>query len=67
MRTRLTAIGENDALGHDILDEMEGEALVILEHPDRYAAVTVNMARNSLEMIRRMRRRGVSVAAPQVA
>jgi hypothetical protein len=47
MSERLAAIGENSSLGDDILDELEGEALVILEHPENHAAVTVSMARAS--------------------
>ncbi len=63
MHTRLPALDEDESLGDDILDELEGEALVILEHPDLHAAITVNMARKTLEIIRRIRSRGV----PQVA
>jgi len=66
MHTRLAAIGENDTLGDDILDQLEGEALVILEHPDLYMAVTVAMARSSLELIQRLRRRN-SIPAARVA
>lgn len=58
MSERLAAIGESSSLGDDILDELEGEALVILEHPENHAAVTVSMARSSLEIIHRLRRRG---------
>lgn len=67
MRRNLAADGDDDTLGDDILDELEGEALVILEHPDQHAAVTVNMARKTLAMIRRMRGNGNPCAAPQVA
>lgn len=63
MRTRLAALDDSRSLGDDILDELEGEALVILEHPDLHAAITVNMARKTLDIIRRMRSRDV----PQVA
>ncbi|WP_096704630.1 hypothetical protein [Magnetospirillum sp. 15-1] len=66
MHARLAAIGENDTLGDDILDQLEGEALVILEHPDLYMAVTVAMARSSLELIQRLRRRN-SIPAARVA
>ncbi|EME71724.1 hypothetical protein H261_02291 [Paramagnetospirillum caucaseum] len=57
MHTRLAAIGDNHTLGDDILDQIEGEALVILEHPDHYMAVTIATARSSLEIIERLRRR----------
>ncbi|ARJ68169.1 hypothetical protein WV31_14165 [Magnetospirillum sp. ME-1] len=68
MRRHLAASGEHDTLGDDILDELEGEALVILEHPDQHATITVNMARKTLEMIRRLRGRNApGAAAPQVA
>ena len=63
MVTRLTTIGTGASFSDEILDEMEGEALVIVEHPDRYAAITVSMARNALEMIHRMRRRDHGLAA----
>lgn len=49
------ANGGNDTLGDDILDELEGEALVILEHPDQHAAITVNMARKTLQIVQRLR------------
>jgi hypothetical protein len=68
MSERLAAIGENSSLGDDILDELEGEALVILEHPENHAAVTVSMARASLEIILRLRRGNRDrEAAPQPA
>ncbi|CUW38278.1 protein of unknown function [Magnetospirillum sp. XM-1] len=67
MRMHLPATGENDTFGDDILDELEGEALVILEHPDQHAAITVNMARKTLAMIHRIRGRDIPCAAPQVA
>jgi len=63
MRTRLAVIGEDDALGDDTLDQLEGEALVILEHPDHYMATTVAMARSSLELIQRLRRRKLGLTA----
>jgi hypothetical protein len=63
MNTRLPALDDGESLGDDILDELEGEALVILEHPDMHAAITVNMARKTLEIIHRIRSRDV----PQVA
>ncbi|CAA7615975.1 hypothetical protein [Magnetospirillum sp. SS-4] len=47
-------------LDEDTLDEMEGEALVIVEHADRYSHQTVEMARKMLDMIRRLRRKGDS-------
>jgi hypothetical protein len=66
MHTRLAALDDGGSLGDDILDELEGEALVILEQPDLHAAITVTMARKTLEMIQRIRQRE-SFAATQVA
>ena len=43
------------SLSDEVLDEVEGEALVILEHPDRYAALTVVTARHALDTIRSLR------------
>lgn len=40
----------------EILDEIEGEALVILEHPDRYPALTVVAASQALKRVQQMRR-----------
>lgn len=57
MSERLAALGDRSILGDDILDELEGEALVILEHPEDHVAVTVSMARASLEIIQRLRSR----------
>lgn len=66
MVTRLSMFGAGMSLSDDILDELEGEALVVLEHPERYAGMTVNMARNALEMIARLRgcRRSEMAAQP---
>jgi hypothetical protein len=66
MHTHLAAIGSNEAIGDDILDQLEGEALVILEHPDQHAAITVTMARKTLEMIQRIRQRDSSADDPQI-
>ncbi|MBI3444160.1 MAG: hypothetical protein HY055_02040 [Magnetospirillum sp.] len=55
MMMRLSNMGGGMSLSDEILDELEGEALVVLEHPDRYAGMTVSMARNALEMIARLR------------
>lgn len=67
MHRNLAEIAEGSTLGDDILDEMEGEALVILEHPERYMAVTVGMARSSLDIIHRLRRRRQGTSACQTA
>ena len=40
----------------EVLDEIEGEALVILEHPDRYPALTVVAASQALKRVQLMRR-----------
>lgn len=63
MHTRLPALDDGESLGDDILDELEGDALVILEQPDLHAAITVAMARKTVEIVRRIRSRN----APQVA
>ncbi|KIL98176.1 hypothetical protein CCC_01237 [Paramagnetospirillum magnetotacticum MS-1] len=62
-----TVMGGNGTFDEDIVDELEGEALVILEHPEQHAAITVNMARKTLEIIRRIRERPVSDAIGQMA
>lgn len=53
---RHSILGNGHDLGDEVLDEIEGEALVILEHPDRYAALTVVAAKQALETVRRMRK-----------
>jgi hypothetical protein len=40
----------------DILDQIEGEALIVVENPDRYAPLTVDMAHKTIDMINRLRR-----------
>lgn len=67
MRRTLAADGAGDTFGDDILDELEGEALVILEHPDQHATITVNMARKTLTIIRRIRGGDIPAGASQVA
>lgn len=67
MRKHLAAGGENDTFGDDILDELEGEALVILEHPEQHATITVNMARKTLAIICRIRGGNIPAGASQVA
>jgi hypothetical protein len=67
MRRTLADIAEAGTLGDDILDEMEGEALVIVEHPERYMATAVTMARASLDIIHRLRDRRRREAVCQVA
>lgn len=67
MRRHLAADGETDTFGDDILDELEGEALVILEHPEQHAAITVNMARKTLAIICRIRGGNFPVGVSQVA
>ena len=48
----------------EILDEIEGEALVILEHPDRYPALTVVAASQALKRIQLMRRASHQLPLP---
>lgn len=58
MFARYAILDSGGSLGDDVLDEIEGEALVIIEHPDRYTASTVSAARRALEAIQRLRGSG---------
>jgi hypothetical protein len=58
MLARLNGHAGGKQLDDEALDELEGEALVIIEHSDRYSHQTVEMARKTLEMILRLRRPG---------
>lgn len=65
---RLHGHAGHTPLDEDTLDELEGESLVIVEHADRYSQQTVDMARKTLDMIRRLRRKGdpASEACPVI-
>ncbi len=58
MLARLNGLEVGKQLDDEVLDELEGEALVIIEHAERYSHQTVEMARRTLEMILRLRRSG---------
>lgn len=62
MRARLLAEADVHSLGDEILDELEGEALAILDSPESHTAVAVTMARSTVELIERLRRRPSSEA-----
>lgn len=51
-------------VGDDVLDEIEGEALVIVEHPDRYPALTVVAANHALKRVQHMRRTSHHLSTP---
>ena len=50
----------------EILEEIEGEALVILEHPDRYPALTVVTASHALHRVQHMRRARSHASLPML-
>ncbi|OAN52205.1 hypothetical protein A6A04_00435 [Paramagnetospirillum marisnigri] len=52
-----TAEDDHKDLDDDALDQIEGEALIVVENPERYSPITVEMARRTLAMIHRLRRR----------
>jgi hypothetical protein len=58
MLSRLLMLGDFTSANDDVLDETEGEALVVLEHPDRYPHQTVTAARRTLDHIHRLRGAG---------
>ncbi len=49
--------GEHKPFNEEVMDEIEGEALIVVENPERYSSITVDMARKTLEMLARLRRR----------
>ncbi|RAU23860.1 hypothetical protein CU669_01930 [Paramagnetospirillum kuznetsovii] len=52
--------GDHKPFDEEVMDQIEGEALIVVENPDRYASLTVEMARKTLDMILRLRRGGTS-------
>ncbi|MDO8605958.1 MAG: hypothetical protein Q7R40_05450 [Phaeospirillum sp.] len=58
MFERHAILGNGQPLGDEVLDEIEGKSLVVIEHPDTYSLQTVAAARRALEAIRRMRGAG---------
>ena len=52
---RYSILGRDQDLSEEILDEIEGKALVILDHPDRFATPALTAARHALDNVRRRR------------
>lgn len=55
MLARLAVLEAGKALEDELLDEIEGHALVILEDLERHAALTVLAARRTLDLVYRLR------------
>ena len=53
---RHTQLDSGKPLSDEVLDEIEGEALVIIEHAGLYGALTVAAASRTLATVRRLRR-----------
>lgn len=56
------SIGTDLSRGDDILAELEERAREIVAHPESHAAAAVSMARSTLDLIERLRRRTVAEA-----
>ncbi len=55
MLARLSIIETGHTIGDEVLDEIVGEALIILEQPGRHAPLLVAAARHALETVHRLR------------
>jgi hypothetical protein len=51
------ASNDHAPVDEDILDQIEGEALIVVENSDDHAPLAVDMALKTLEIISRLRRR----------
>ena len=67
MFRRHSLLDSGRPLSEEVLDEIEGEALVVVEHPARYPALTVAAAKRALETVQRLRRPGLMATLPQSA